>query len=52
LKKERSEYDRNDDLLNDEEMKIFKARNNLIEEYRRKEDEKVKAVEKEKQAKK
>ncbi len=52
LKKERSEYERNDDILNDEEMKIFRARNNLIEEYKRKEDEKVKAVEKEKAIKK
>jgi hypothetical protein len=52
LKKEKSEYERNDDLLKDEDAKIYKARSNLIEEYKRKEDEKLKAVEKEKTAKK
>jgi hypothetical protein len=52
LKKEKSEYERNDELLKDEDNKIYKARTGLIEEYKRKEDEKVKAVEKEKAAKK
>jgi hypothetical protein len=52
LKKDKSEYERNDEILKEEDNKIYKARTNLIEEYKRKEEEKVKAIEKEKAAKK
>jgi hypothetical protein len=52
LKKEKSEYEKNDEFLKEEDANISKARASLIDEYKRKEEEKLKAVEKEKAAKK
>jgi hypothetical protein len=36
LRNQKSEYEKNDDMLNNEDMKINNARHKLIEEYRRK----------------
>ena len=36
LRNQKSEYEKNDDMLNNEDIKINNARYKLIEEYRRK----------------